>query len=486
MKKIKFILLSYSVLSWFLLISGCQKKSVAPEEIIATINGQPITLSEFRIFYELDPNFGIDSTGFHALLDELDKLICYKLSYIKADIDGLLQDSLLRIAREWELSRAMLRELYRQVIEAKVQVSDEEIKKAFLENSIRVHVRHLFSRDSLQIFHWREKLREGGSFKELARLAFHDTLLAQNGGDLGWMKISELDSQFAAAVKLLKKDEISSPVKSKWGYHIIQLIDRVDEVIFSEDEFDKQKQLWYRKIFSRKSREFARDYVVEYVGKKFNPQPDPIVFQKLWRAVAREAEAESSLHFTMTFTNELIKQLKWQLGENLQEPLITYKGGSITLGEYLESVSKIPVGNRPRIRTRGNLSHKLAVWVRDELLLREAVKRRLNRHPTVRKEVQQFIEKQLYFLYLQQVLLTVEIPQEVTDYFSKVPRPSNAALRKFHTLQQWKWWKAERELMNKLKLLSVEVSIDSTLLRKENRQIDWHSRIRLFTFPKPE
>lgn len=486
MKKLKFILLSYSVLFWFLLISDCQKKSVAPQEIIATINDQPITLSEFRLFYELDPNFGIDSTGFNALRDELDKLICYKLSYIKADEDGLLQDSLLRIAREWELSRAMLRELYRQVIEAKVQVSDEEIKKAFLENSIRVHVRHLFSRDSLQILHWREQLKEDGSFEELAHLAFHDTLLARNGGDLGWVKISELDSQFAAAVKLLKKDEISSPVKTKWGYHIIHLIDRVDEVTFSEDEFAKQKQLLSRKIFSRKSREFARDYVAEYVGKKFNPQPDPKVFQKLWRAVTRETEAERSLHYTVTFTNEMIKQLKWQLGENLQEPLITYKGGSITLGEYLESMSKIPMGNRPRVRTRGDLSHKLAVWVRDELLLREAFKRRLDRHPTVRKEVQQFMEKQLYFLYLQQVLMKIDIPQEVTDYFSKVPRPANAALRKFHTLQEWKWWKAERELMDKLRLLSVEVKIDSTLLREENRQIDWQSRIRLIAFPRPE
>ena len=54
---------------------SCDKSKTDKKEILATVNDRDITLNEFRLFYELDPNFGIDSSGYNALSDELNKYI---------------------------------------------------------------------------------------------------------------------------------------------------------------------------------------------------------------------------------------------------------------------------------------------------------------------------------------------------------------------------------------------------------------------------
>ncbi len=212
----------------------------------------------------------------------------------------------------------------------------------------------------------------------------------------------------------------------------------------------------------------------------------PECSKKLWFALSKETETHRNLQYPFTLTTERIKQLQWELREILQEHLIHYRGGSIRVGEYIERWQKIPISNRPRIRTRGDLSHKMAVWMRDELLLREAFKHKLNQHPAVKKEVQQFMENHIYFHYLQQRMSALEIPPAVQEYFRKMPRQPHPTLGKFHTLEEWKWWKAERELIAEWKTLPREIKIDSTLVKKESRQIDWQSRVRLFAFPKPE
>ena len=477
--------LSYLVAAFWFMVSGCQQKDNSQEKVLVWMERGRITLPEFRSFYELDPNFGIDSSGYEALLDELNKMISHKLAYLKAEQDGLLQDSQMQKFRNWELSQAMSRELYRQVAESKVRITEEEIRKVYVESTTLVHVRHLFSKDSLQIESWREKVVNGTPFQALSRIAFQDTFLAQNGGDLGWMKISDFDTQFAESIKTLSKGEISRPVKTKWGYHIIQLLDGTRELSFSEDDYLKQKPGISKKLVSRKGQEIARQFIIDYIGKR-NPQPDPEVFQKLWAAIAKDAAQEKEIPISIMFTNELIDQLKFILAKDLESILIRYQGGSVLLGEFLLSLEDIPISNRMRIQSRLDLSHKIAIWIRDKLLLQEAYRRDLDHDPGVEKEVIQSIEKQAYLYYLQQEAAKLEVPLPVTDYFTDPRTGADPVLQKFHTLEEWKWWQAEKALVQNLRSSASEIKIDTVLLKQENQQMDWQRTVRMFAFPRPQ
>ena len=69
------------------------------------------------------------------------------------------------------------------------------------------------------------KLREGQNFSQMA-LSMSDGQKALEGGDLGWLKGGEIPSIFTDAVSTMKKGEISEPIRSASGFHIITIIDK--------------------------------------------------------------------------------------------------------------------------------------------------------------------------------------------------------------------------------------------------------------------
>lgn len=93
-------------------------------------------------------------------------------------------------------------------------VSDEEVKDV---------------RDRLTSY--RERVLRGEKFGALARLYSDDPGSASKGGDLGFVERGTLYPEFEAAAFNLKSGEISQVVKTKAGYHIIQLIERRGESI---------------------------------------------------------------------------------------------------------------------------------------------------------------------------------------------------------------------------------------------------------------
>lgn len=78
---------------------------------------------------------------------------------------------------------------------------------------------------------FRERIQKGESFTTLAVLYSEDKGSAPRGGELGMTPRSQLVPEFAAVAFNLKGSEISRVVKTEYGYHIIQLIDRRGDVI---------------------------------------------------------------------------------------------------------------------------------------------------------------------------------------------------------------------------------------------------------------
>ena len=84
-------------------------------------------------------------------------------------------------------------------------------------------------KDKLNSF--RKRIYDGEDFKVLATLYSDDPGSASRGGELGFMSRGDLVPEFERAAFKLKKDEISEVVQSKFGFHIIQMIERRGEQI---------------------------------------------------------------------------------------------------------------------------------------------------------------------------------------------------------------------------------------------------------------
>jgi peptidyl-prolyl cis-trans isomerase SurA len=70
-----------------------------------------------------------------------------------------------------------------------------------------------------------DRLKTGGKFEDLARVNSEDASSAK-GGDLGWLSPGDTVPDFENAMDKLKPDEVSAPVRSPFGWHIIQVLER--------------------------------------------------------------------------------------------------------------------------------------------------------------------------------------------------------------------------------------------------------------------
>lgn len=113
-----------------------------------------------------------------------------------------------------------------------VKVTDEEIKtyydenKASLERKAGANVSHILVADEALAKEISEKAQNGEDFAKLAEKHGTDGTKS-TGGSLGYVEYEteQMDADFMAAVKKMKEGEISAPVKSQFGYHVIKVTD---------------------------------------------------------------------------------------------------------------------------------------------------------------------------------------------------------------------------------------------------------------------
>jgi len=76
-----------------------------------------------------------------------------------------------------------------------------------------------------------DSLKAGGDFADFAKRYSSDPGSARGGGDLGWFRRGVFEKGFEESAFSLKDSEISKPVRTSYGYHIIQLIERRGESV---------------------------------------------------------------------------------------------------------------------------------------------------------------------------------------------------------------------------------------------------------------
>lgn len=100
-----------------------------------------------------------------------------------------------------------------------------------------------------QLLSLRQLAESGADFAELARDYSNDKGTASKGGDLGWVNPGTMVNEFEQAMQLLQPGQISKPIKSRFGWHLIQVLDRREQD--DTDEFNRnqiRQQVFQRKV----------------------------------------------------------------------------------------------------------------------------------------------------------------------------------------------------------------------------------------------
>ncbi len=102
-----------------------------------------------------------------------------------------------------------------------------------------------------------KELAKGKSFAELAKKNSEDSNSAINGGKLGWLHKGEVVPEFEAAMNRLKVGQVSAPVKSQFGYHLIKVLARKQ----IDDSEAQQKITTKQNLYQAKFQEAVQNWL---------------------------------------------------------------------------------------------------------------------------------------------------------------------------------------------------------------------------------
>lgn len=131
----------------------------------------------------------------------------------------------------------------RQLFESSVlrQKLFDLITADVLHSQEQVWARHILVADEASANAVRARLTKGEDFAKVAAEVSTDTGTKTKGGDLGWFARGAMVPEFEAAAFSLKVGEVSQPIKSQFGYHIIQVLAHA-EIPLDASGYDQAKQ----------------------------------------------------------------------------------------------------------------------------------------------------------------------------------------------------------------------------------------------------
>ncbi|MEQ1651422.1 MAG: peptidylprolyl isomerase [Hyphomicrobium sp.] len=204
--------------------------ALAEDKVVATINGMPVTDADLAI---ADSEIGADMGTMPALqkrMSLLEFLIDNQLFAEAADTEKLGQGPEFETRLKY-LKRRALRELYFEKV-IKASVSDADARKVYddqvklIKPEEEVSARHILVESEDKAKELKEKIKGGGDFAALAKENSKDTGSKEDGGNLGYFGHGQMVPQFEEVVFKLAKGDVSDPVKTQFGWHLIKIEDK--------------------------------------------------------------------------------------------------------------------------------------------------------------------------------------------------------------------------------------------------------------------
>ncbi|WP_285396348.1 peptidylprolyl isomerase [Lysinibacillus sp. fls2-241-R2A-57] len=107
-------------------------------------------------------------------------------------------------------------------------IKEEDVKKYYEQMKTELNGRHILVADEKTANEVIAKIKGGAPFADVAKEYSTDTGSAPKGGELGWFSVGAMVEEFNDAAYALPLNTLSEPVKTSFGYHIIEITDKRD------------------------------------------------------------------------------------------------------------------------------------------------------------------------------------------------------------------------------------------------------------------
>ena len=241
------------------------------DKIIAKVGDTKIMLSEFNeIMNRVPSQVKTRLSTFDGKKELLNQLVEIKLFAKQARAVKLDKKPEVKIKLKESKDQILAME-YIEHLKKEIKLKDEDLKSYYEKNKNRyyqqeeVNASHILVKTKKEANSILKELKQGKSFDQLARE--HSTCPSKNnGGNLGWFGYGKMVPEFNKAAFNLNKGEISDPVKTQFGYHIIKAVDRKNS---GQKNFADVKEQLKKQLTEEKAEVLIADSKAE-LNKKFN------------------------------------------------------------------------------------------------------------------------------------------------------------------------------------------------------------------------
>jgi|GEM_PF-52003 len=250
-----------------------------PNPVIASVNGQPITLDDVRAAAQSLPEDARNMPPSMLFPMVVNQVIDQKALLIAAEktdlprnprVEKIMQDAANTALQNVYLTR-----------EISPLVTEQAVRDAYdktigsKQGEKEVHARHILVATEAQAKSIIRQLDHGADFAKLAaKLSTDKASAAQNGGDLGWFKQGDMLPAFSSAAFAMKKGQISqTPVHTQYGWHVIQVL---DTRIAPPPGFDSVKDQIRQKLIQQDVRQVVQKALGGVTVVRYKPDGTPV------------------------------------------------------------------------------------------------------------------------------------------------------------------------------------------------------------------
>lgn len=251
--------------------ASAQQGSPAATTPVATIGGQPFTVADVRRLIALEQQRrGADGLLATVTPDGREPIVRQALEHrllaLAARRLGLDQRGDIRFQVE-QATADVLARAYLEAAMRRLMPSREQARAYFdahpgeFRTGARVKARHLLTGTLAEAEAARAEILAGRAFSDVAAARSVEAGTKHRGGDLGWIRRGVMVKPFEDALFALKPGELSAPVKTSFGYHVIR-VDEIDEGTLPEFDTveDDVRRLLVARELERVRAELAREF----------------------------------------------------------------------------------------------------------------------------------------------------------------------------------------------------------------------------------
>jgi len=198
--------------------------------MVAKAEIDSVTVDKPRVDLELDRRMDYFIGNFGSI-EKLEKTLGKTASQLKEELRPQIQEQLIvqtmrkKITDEAKITPRQVKNFFADIPKDSLPFLPAEVEVAQIVRFPKVSKSEK-DKAKAQLLEYKKEVLEGGSFEELAGKYSQDLGSAARGGELGWHGRGELVPPFEAAVFSLEPMQISEPIESDFGVHLIQLLER--------------------------------------------------------------------------------------------------------------------------------------------------------------------------------------------------------------------------------------------------------------------